>query len=73
MRLSATPGGYKFFSDASHRASPFYAVATNAAQRFTNLFMGLLEIQFPTVRKYHEPLLKIPRSLPTGWPSTSIA
>lgn len=39
-------------------ASPYPAVATNAAERVTNLFMSLLEIQFPVTREYHEPLLK---------------
>jgi AraC family transcriptional activator of pobA len=39
-------------------ASPYPAVATNAAERVTNLFMSLLEIQFPVTRQYHEPLLK---------------
>ncbi|QDA62084.1 helix-turn-helix domain-containing protein [Hymenobacter jejuensis] len=39
-------------------ASPYPAVATNAAERVTNLFMSLLEIQFPVTRSYHEPILK---------------
>jgi len=39
-------------------ASPYPAVATNAAERVTNLFMSLLEIQFPVTKHYHEPLLK---------------
>ncbi|MDO7886200.1 helix-turn-helix domain-containing protein [Hymenobacter cheonanensis] len=39
-------------------ARPYPAVATNAAERVTNLFMSLLEIQFPVTRPYHEPLLK---------------
>jgi len=39
-------------------ASPYPAVATNAAQRVTNLFLTLLEIQFPVTKQYHEPLLK---------------
>ncbi|MDB5270820.1 MAG: hypothetical protein JWP58_3860 [Hymenobacter sp.] len=39
-------------------ASPFPAVATNAAERVTNLFMTLLEIQFPVTQQYHEPILK---------------
>jgi AraC family transcriptional activator of pobA len=39
-------------------ASPYPAVATNAAERVTNLFMSLLEIQFPVTKEYHEPLLK---------------
>ena len=39
-------------------ASPFPAVATNAAERVTNLFMTLLEIQFPVTKHYHEPILK---------------
>jgi AraC family transcriptional activator of pobA len=33
-------------------------VAVTAAQRITNLFLELLEIQFPVTRQYHEPLLK---------------
>ena len=39
-------------------ASPYPAVATNAAERVTNLFLTLLEIQFPVTKQYHEPLLK---------------
>ena len=39
-------------------ARPYAAVATNAAERATNLFMSLLEIQFPVTKHYHEPLLK---------------
>ncbi|MBW3127178.1 helix-turn-helix domain-containing protein [Hymenobacter profundi] len=39
-------------------ASPHPAIATNAAQRITNLFMTLLEVQFPVTRRYHEPILK---------------
>ena len=39
-------------------ASPYPTVATNAAERVTNLFMTLLEIQFPVTKEYHEPLLK---------------
>jgi len=39
-------------------ASPHPAVATNAAERVTNLFLDLLEIQFPVSRPYHEPILK---------------
>lgn len=39
-------------------ASPYPAVATNAAERVTNLFMSLLDIQFPVTKHYHEPLLK---------------
>ena len=39
-------------------ASPYPTVATNAAQRVTNLFLTLLEIQFPVTKQYHEPLLK---------------
>ncbi|MBW3127176.1 helix-turn-helix domain-containing protein [Hymenobacter profundi] len=39
-------------------ASPYQAVATNAAERVTNLFLTLLEIQFPVTKQYHEPLLK---------------
>jgi len=39
-------------------ASPYPSVATNAAERVTNLFLSLLDIQFPVTRAYHEPLLK---------------
>jgi AraC-like DNA-binding protein len=39
-------------------ASPYPAVATNAAERVTNLFSTLLEIQFPVTKQYHEPILK---------------
>ncbi|MDO7846240.1 helix-turn-helix domain-containing protein [Hymenobacter sp. M29] len=39
-------------------ARSYPAVATNAAERVTNLFMSLLDIQFPVTRQYHEPLLK---------------
>jgi AraC family transcriptional activator of pobA len=39
-------------------ASAHSAVATNAAERITNLFLTLLEIQFPVTKQYHEPLLK---------------
>lgn len=39
-------------------ASSYHAVASNAAERVTNLFMSLLEIQFPVTKHYHEPLLK---------------
>jgi len=39
-------------------ASPCPSVATNAAERVTNLFLTLLEIQFPVTNAYHEPLLK---------------
>jgi AraC family transcriptional activator of pobA len=34
------------------------AVPTNAAERITNLFMRLLEIQFPITQQLHEPILK---------------
>ena len=39
-------------------ANPYPAVATKAAERVTNLFMSLLDIQFPVTKEYHEPLLK---------------
>ena len=39
-------------------ASPYPVVATNAAERITNLFLTLLEVQFPVTRRYHEPILK---------------
>jgi AraC-like DNA-binding protein len=39
-------------------ARPYPVVATNAAERITNLFMTLLEVQFPVTRRYHEPILK---------------
>ncbi|MBF9239748.1 AraC family transcriptional regulator [Hymenobacter sp. BT683] len=39
-------------------ASSFPAVATNSAERVTNLFMTLLDIQFPVTKAYNEPLLK---------------
>lgn len=34
------------------------AVATNAAERITNLFLRLLEYQFPIMQQLHEPILK---------------
>jgi AraC family transcriptional activator of pobA len=39
-------------------ASPYPAVATNAAERITNLFMTLLDVQFPVTKQYYEPILK---------------
>ncbi|WP_083325726.1 helix-turn-helix domain-containing protein [Hymenobacter coccineus] len=39
-------------------ARPYPAVATNSAERVTNLFLSLLDIQFPVTKEYHEPLLK---------------
>jgi AraC family transcriptional activator of pobA len=39
-------------------ASAYPVVATNAAERITNLFISLLEIQFPVTKNYHEPILK---------------
>lgn len=39
-------------------ASPYPVVATNAAERITNLFLTLLEVQFPVTKRYHEPILK---------------
>ena len=39
-------------------ASPYPLVATNAAERLTNVFMTLLDAQFPVERPAQEPILK---------------
>jgi AraC-like DNA-binding protein len=39
-------------------ASAYPAVPINAAERITNLFLTLLEVQFPTKKNLQEPLLK---------------
>ena len=39
-------------------ASGYPAVATNAAERITNLFLTLLDVQFPVIEQLDEPILK---------------
>jgi AraC family transcriptional activator of pobA len=39
-------------------ASAHPAIATNAAERITNLFLQMLDAQFPVIKQLHEPILK---------------